>query len=142
MAVQVAAKKSIVLISFVLFSLIFVGVIFSLTNEVVFKENQDASYISWLIIAYLAGLSMIILPCTLPLVFIIVPLSMGQGYKKGLTMALLFGAGLTLTISAYGIAIAGFGQTVSLDQISTVMFLVAGIAAFLFGLSQLKLINL
>ena len=142
MSVQVGAKKSMVMLSFALFSLVFVGAIFALTNEAIVEETQETSYFSWLIIAYVAGLSMIVLPCTLPLVFIIVPLSMGQGYKKGLTMALLFGAGLTLTISAYGIAIAGFGQTVSLDQISTVMFLVAGIAAFLFGLSQLKLINL
>ncbi len=142
MSVQVGAKKSMVILSFALFSLVFVGAIFALTNEAIVEETQETSYFSWLIIAYVAGLSMIVLPCTLPLVFIIVPLSMGQGYKKGLTMALLFGAGLTLTISAYGIAVAGFGQTVSLDQISTVMFLVAGIAAFLFGLSQLKLINL
>ncbi len=142
MSVQVGAKKSMVILSFALFSLVFVGAIFALTNEAIVKETQETSYFSWLIIAYVAGLSMIVLPCTLPLVFIIVPLSMGQGYKKGLTMALLFGAGLTLTISAYGIAVAGFGQTVSLDQISTIMFLVAGIAAFLFGLSQLKLINL
>ena len=142
MSVQVGAKKSMVILSFALFSLVFVGAIFALTNEAIVKETQETSYFSWLIIAYVAGLSMIVLPCTLPLVFIIVPLSMGQGYKKGLTMALLFGAGLTLTISAYGIAVAGFGQTASLDQISTVMFLVAGIAAFLFGLSQLKLINL
>lgn len=142
MSVQVGAKKSMVILSFTLFSLVFVGAIFALTNEAIVEGTQETSYFSWLIIAYVAGLSMIVLPCTLPLVFIIVPLSMGQGYKKGLTMALLFGAGLTLTISAYGIAVAGFGQTVSLDQISTVMFLVAGIAAFLFGLSQLKLINL
>ncbi|MFB5623926.1 MAG: hypothetical protein ACE5RP_03295, partial [Nitrosopumilus sp.] len=53
---------------------------------------------------------------------------MGQGYKKGLTMALLFGLGLTLTITAYGIGIATIGQTASLDQASTVMFLIAGIA--------------
>ena len=142
MSVQVGAKKSMVILSFALFSLVFVGAIFALTNEAIVEETQETSYFSWLIIAYVAGLSMIVLPCTLPLVFIIVPLSMGQGYKKGLTMALLFGAGLTLTISAYGIGVAGFGQTASLDQISTVMFLVAGIAAFLFGLSQLKLINL
>jgi cytochrome c-type biogenesis protein len=142
MSVQVGAKKSIILILFALFSLIFVGVIFSLTSHVVVEENQNASYLSWLIIAYVAGLSMIVLPCTLPLVFIIVPLSMGQGYKKGLSMAVLFGAGLTLTISAYGIGVAALGQTTSLDQISTIMFLVAGIAAFLFGLSQLSLVKL
>jgi len=142
MSVQVGVKKPLVLLLFALFSLIFVGVIFSLTNEVVVKENQDASYLSWLIIAYVAGLSMIVLPCTLPLVFIIVPLSLGKGYKKGLFMALLFGAGLTLTISVYGIGVASLGQTASLDQISIFMFLVAGIAAFVFGLSQLKLIKL
>ncbi len=142
MSVQVAAKKSIVIISFVLFSFIFVGVIFSLTSDFALGINQDVSYPSWLIIAYVAGLSMIVLPCTLPLVFIIVPLSMGQGYKKGLFMAMLFGAGLTITITAYGLGVSALGKTASIDQVSTFMFLIAGIAAFLFGLSQLKLINL
>jgi len=142
MSVQVGAKKSMLVVAFALFSLIFVGLIFSITNQTVVEENQEASYLSWLIIAYVAGLSMIVLPCTLPLVFIIVPLSMGQGYKKGLSMALLFGAGLILTITSYGLGVAALGQTASLNQISTVMFLVAGIAAFLFGLSQLKLIRL
>jgi len=48
------------------------------------------------ILSFAGGVSNIVLPCTLPLVFIIVPLSMGKGYKKGLIMALLFGLGLTL----------------------------------------------
>lgn len=142
MSSQLGARKSLVIICFVLFSFIFVGGIFSLTNEVVVEEYQESSYLSWLTIAYVAGLSMIVLPCTLPLVFIIVPLSMGKGYKKGLSMSLLFGAGLTITIAAYGTGVAILGQTASLDQVSTIMFLIAGIAAFLFGLSQLKLINL
>jgi len=130
------------LISFILISLIFVGVIFSVTSDFTVESQGSTTYLSWLIIAYVAGLSMIILPCTLPLVFIIVPLSMGKGYKKGLTMALLFGAGLTITIAAYGTGVAMIGETASLDQVSTIMFLIAGIAAFLFGLSQLKLISL
>jgi len=142
MSSQVFAKKSLVLISFILISLIFVGVIFSITSDFAVENQGSTTYLSWLIIAYIAGLSMIILPCTLPLVFIIVPLSMGKGYKKGLTMALLFGAGLTITIAAYGAGVAIIGETASLDQVSTVMFLIAGIAAFMFGLSQLKLISL
>jgi len=142
MSVQVAAKKSIVLISFILFSFIFVGIIFSLTSDIAVGLNQDISYPSWLIIAYVAGLSMIVLPCTLPLVFIIVPLSMGKGYKKGLLMALLFGVGLTITITAYGLGVSALGKNASLDQVSIFMFLIAGIAAFIFGLSQLKLLNL
>ena len=131
-----------VLVLFILFSLIFVGVIFSVTSELAVEGKEHTSFLTWTIIAYVAGLSMIVLPCTLPLVFIIVPMSMGHGYKKGLSMALLFGAGLTITITLYGFGVAFLGQTASLDQISTIMFLIAGIAAFLFGLSQLKLIKL
>lgn len=142
MSIQVTARKLTTIVSFILFSLVFLGIIFSLTNDVMVKGNEDVSYLSWLVISYVAGLSMIILPCTLPLVFIIVPLSMGQNSKKGLVMALLFGIGLTITITAYGTGVAILGKTASLDQISVVMFLIAGIAAFVFGLSQLKLVTL
>ncbi len=141
MSNSILAKKSGVIIAFVLFSFIFLGVIFSLTSNLAIKSGSEFSYTSWLVISYVAGLSMIILPCTLPLVFIIIPLSMGKGYKKGLTMALLFGAGLTTTITLYGLAVATIGKTASLDQFSTIMFLIAGIAGFVFGLSQLKLIT-
>lgn len=142
MSLQVSAKKSLIFALFVVFSLIFVGGIFAATSDIAIGAGQQLSYPSWLIISYVSGLSMIILPCTLPLVFIIIPLSMGKGGKKGLTMALLFGMGLTITISIYGIVIGAIGQTATLDQISIYMFLIAGIAAFLFGLSQLKLIEL
>lgn len=131
-----------VLISFALFSLIFIGIVFSFGTSSVVDDKEHASYLSWIVIAYVAGLSMIVLPCTLPLVFIIVPLSMGKGYKKGLSMALLFSLGLVITITSYGVGIAAIGQSASLDQASTVMFLIAGIAAFIFGLSQLKIISL
>jgi cytochrome c-type biogenesis protein len=137
----ILVKKSGVIIAFVLFSFIFLGIIFSLTTDISVKSGSEFSYPSWLVIAYVAGLSMIILPCTLPLVFIIIPLSMGKGYKKGLSMALLFGAGLVTTITLYGLAVAAIGKTASLDQFSTIMFLIAGIAGFVFGLSQLKLIE-
>ena len=142
MSSQVVAKKYLIGILFVLFSLIFVGGIFGITNDTAISAGHELSYPSWLIISYLAGLSMIILPCTLPLVFIIIPLSMGKGGKKGLVMASLFGVGLTITIMVYGLGIGVLGQTADLDQISIFMFLIAGIAAFLFGLSQLKLFEL
>ncbi|MGQ0792052.1 MAG: cytochrome c biogenesis CcdA family protein [Nitrosopumilaceae archaeon] len=142
MSLQIEAKKSMVLISFVLLSFIILGIVYSLTSDVAVRAGQSLEYPSWLVIAYLAGLSMIILPCTLPLVFIIVPMSMGHGYKKGLLMALLFGAGLTIMITSYGIGVSAIGKSASLDQVSFLMFLVAGIAAFVFGLSQLKMFSI
>lgn len=142
MSLQIQTKKSLVLVSFVLLSFIFVGIIYALTSDVAVNAGQSFEYPTWLVIAYLAGLSMIILPCTLPLVFLIVPMSMGKGYKKGLLMSLFFGAGLTIMITIYGLGVSALGKTASLDQVSFLMFLIAGIAAFVFGLSQLKIISI
>lgn len=93
-----------------------------------------------LTLAYTSGLSMIVLPCTLPAVFVIVPLSLGRGYRRGFTMAALFGPGLTVTITAYGVAVAYLGQILYLDRLPLLMWLVAGLAAYVFGLSELGLI--
>lgn len=95
-----------------------------------------------LALAYAAGLSMIILPCTLPLAFIIVPMSAGEGYKKGLLMAVLFGLGLTITITIYGILMAYLGQVLGLGAATPIILLLAGIASYLFGLRQLQLFSL
>lgn len=92
------------------------------------------------ILSFAGGVSNIVLPCTLPLVFIIVPLCMGKGYKKGLAMALLFGLGLTVMLAIYGGAIALVGKYLGLDQATRILYIIAGIAAFIFGLSTLALI--
>ena len=93
-----------------------------------------------LTLAYTSGLSMIVLPCTLPAVFVIVPLSLGRSARRGFTMALLFGLGLTLTIGAYGVAVAYLGKILYLDKVTLLMWLTAAVAAYLFGLSELGLI--
>ena len=92
-------------------------------------------------LAYTAGLSMIVLPCTLPAVLVIIPLSLGRGARKGFGMACLFGLGLTLTIGAYGVAVAGLGKILYLDQVTLWMWFVAAVAAYLFGLSELGLLR-
>jgi cytochrome c-type biogenesis protein len=94
-----------------------------------------------LVLAYVAGLSMIFLPCTLPLAFIIVPLTMGQSPRKGLTMALLFGLGVSITLAFYGVLTASIGSFLGVDKATRIMFTVAGTAALLFGLSELKLVR-
>ena len=94
-----------------------------------------------LLLSYAAGLSMIFLPCTLPLAFIIVPLTMGQKPKKGLIMALLFGLGISITLAFYGALTASIGSFLGVDKATRVMFTIAGFAALIFGLSELKLIN-
>jgi cytochrome c-type biogenesis protein len=125
-------RISLVTTAFVLFSVIIVALVYLSTST---------STAATATLSFAGGVSNIFLPCTLPLAFIIVPLSMAQEYKKGLIMALLFGAGLIITLAAYGVAIAFMGQYLGLDQATRVMYAVAGIAALLFGLAELKLVN-
>lgn len=95
-----------------------------------------------LTLSFVSGLSMIFLPCTLPLAFVIVPLTMGKDPKKGLIMALTFTLGLTITLSFYGIFIAAVGKAFGLKSDAEVYaVLLGGFAAFIFGLSEVGLIK-
>lgn len=118
--------------AFILFSIILIG-LFSLWTSPEFIPGYS--------LAFLAGISMIFLPCTFPLVFIIVPLALSRKIGKGLMMALLFGAGLTLTFTLYGIALGWFGGFVALYKVISWMLILGGIAALVFGISELNLIK-
>ncbi len=125
-------RAYLVISVFILFSIFLVGMFWLSTTPVTTVT---------LSLAYLAGLSMIVLPCTLPLVFIIVPLCMGKDYKKGLGMALLFGIGMIITLTLYGVVLALLGQSLGLMKVVQYMFLLAGGLALIFGLSELRLIK-
>ena len=126
-------------IALILFAIITISIFYLFG---VSKDTVDFTF------AYIAGISMIVLPCTLPLVFIIVPLAIGKGYKKGLWMAILFGLGLAITITIYGIFIALAGNVIGLDEaaskagvFSKFLFMIGGAIAITFGLSELGLIK-
>jgi len=133
-------KTGLIALAFILFSIIILGITYLATSGISADKAVTLPYSLWLIVSYTAGLSMIFLPCTLPLAFVIIPLSMGKGYKKGLYMALLFGLGLTVTITAYGIVTAIAGNVIGLSGATRAMFLIGGGAALLFGLSELRLL--
>ncbi len=134
-----AVKKKLILTAFVLFSVLLVGIFYLFTSA-----GQTAN----IAFAYAVGLSMIVLPCTLPLAFVIVPMAMGKSPKKGFLMSVFFGLGLAITLSIYGFFVALIGKSIGLDQaigeagtVSKVLFIIGGLAAFIFGLSELNLIK-
>ncbi|MCH7641334.1 hypothetical protein IID22_04000, partial [Patescibacteria group bacterium] len=94
-----------------------------------------------LTLSFAAGLSMIFLPCTLPMAFVIVPMAMGKNPKKGFLMALSFGLGLTLTLSFYGVFIAALGKILGLTAATQGMLMIGGGAALIFGLSEIRLLK-
>lgn len=120
--------------AFILFSIILIG-LFWLSNT-----TKDQA--GWLAFSYATGLSMIVLPCTLPLAFVIVPLAMGKDPKKGLGIAFAFALGVTITLSMYGALIAKLGAIVGLDQAKDTMYLIAGVFAVVFGFGELGLIKM
>ena len=135
-------KKTLVFVIFGLFSIIFVGVVFAFTTELSPEASQSYTFSSWLVLAYAAGLSMIVLPCTLPFVFMIVPMTVDKGFKKGLLTASLFGLGLITTLTLYGGGLAFLGQITGLNQLSTWLMLFAGIVTYAYGLHRIGLIKI
>jgi len=129
---QLQSKILLATIGFILLSIIVVGLFFL---------AGSTTGTTSLLLAYAAGLSMIFLPCTLPLAFIIVPLTMAQKPKPGLIMALLFGLGISITLAFYGILTASIGSFLGVDKATRIMFTIAGIAALLFGFSEIKLLK-
>lgn len=133
-AVQKKSRTILVVTAFILFSIFVLGMFFIAVSDL------EKSAI--LTLSFVAGLSMIFLPCTLPLVFIVVPLALSGNPKKGFIIALLFGLGLSITLSIYGVAIALLGGWLGLTTATEYMFMIGGAAAFVFGLAELKFIKL
>lgn len=126
------AKTLLILASFILFSAMAIG-LFSL-----FTSTQ---FIPGFSLAFLAGISMIFLPCTFPLVFVIVPLALSRHIGKGLIMAVLFGLGLILTFSLYGLALSWLGGFIQLYKVISYMLIFGGATALVFGVSELGLVK-
>lgn len=126
-------KVLLVSIAFILFSIFVLGISWLATTP---------ALTAGLVLSYVAGLSMIVLPCTLPLVFVIIPLAMGKSPLKALGMAVLFGLGLAVTLSFYGAAVGFVGGYIGMNQFVRGMLGLAGLMALAFGLRELGLWNL
>lgn len=137
------SKKILLFILFALLAVIVFGLFWFF-----FGLGADAPVgLGWYLFSFAAGLSMIVLPCTLPLAFVIVPLSMGKGPAKGLFIAIAFGLGVAITLSMYGIITAIIGKVAieglgaSLDTVKNWLYFIAGVFAYLFALGELGLVK-
>lgn len=135
-------KTSIAIITLGIFAVITFGLIWFF-----FLGPDTPVGIGWYLFSFASGLSMIVLPCTLPLAFVIVPLSMGKGAAKGLGIALMFGLGVAIMLSIYGIIAAVIGEVAigtlgaPLEVVKNWLYLFAGLFAYLFALGEIGLIK-
>lgn len=123
------------------------AIIFGLLYLFVIAPSIPAGNVGWFLFSFATGLTMIIMPCTLPLAFVIVPLSMGKGLVRGLGMAIAFGLGIAFTLSLYGVAAALLGGVAidalgaDIESLKNWVYFIAGTFALLFALSEIGLLN-
>lgn len=122
------SKVALVTTAFILFSIFVVGMGWLATTP---------SLAASVLLSYVAGLSMIVLPCTLPLVFVIIPMALGKSPLKAFLMAVLFGLGLSITLSFYGAAVGFVGGYIGMNQFIRGMLGLAGLMAIIFGVREL-----
>lgn len=140
-AVSDKARHWLIFLVFGLASVIVLGLIAA------FLGTSSPEGFGWYLFSYAMGLTMIVLPCTFPLAFVIVPLSLGKGPVKGLGMALAFGIGVAVTLSMYGVLAAVIGKTfissfgLQAEMLKNWLYFIAGMIAYLFALGELGLIN-
>ena len=94
-----------------------------------------------LLLTYAGGMAMLLTPCRFPVVLGIVPLCKRGSAGRGLVLALLFGLGLTITQTLWGVAIAAVGNLFALTEVARYLSLMGGVAAYVFGLSTLALVR-
>lgn len=130
-------SKGLIAAAIAFFVVIVVGLI------IAFNTSGNPVGAGWYVFSFTMGLTMIVLPCTFPLAFVIVPLAMGKGPAKGFMIAAAFGTGIVIMLSLYGVAAATLGKLAisglgaDLEAVKNVMYLVAGIFAFVFALGEL-----
>lgn len=125
-------------ISFVAFAFI----LFSIITISIFTFLIDRSMAAGFTLSYIAGLSTIFLPCTLPLIPIALPIAASESPRKGLGAALLFVAGMVITLSIYGVVFAYGGEIAFLPTMVVISGIVGGGLTYVFGLSGLGLIKM
>ncbi len=123
------------------------SIIFGLLYLFVIAPSVPDGSVGWYLFSFATGLTMIVMPCTLPLAFVIVPLSMGKGMVKGISMAVAFGVGVAFTLSLYGVAAALLGKfalgalTTDLETMKNWIYFGAGSLALVFALSEIGLMK-
>jgi cytochrome c-type biogenesis protein len=136
------ARTTLIVVLFALLAAIAFGLFWFF-----FISSSAPQGFGWYLFSFAAGLSMIVLPCTLPLAFVIVPLSMGKGVTKGFFIALAFGLGVAFTLSLYGVFAAILGKVAigslgaPLEVVKNWLYFIAGAFAYLFALGELGLLK-
>ncbi len=123
-------------------SLLFAAALLGLSVVTILTFSMQRYESTTLALAYAGGMAMLLTPCRFPVVLGIVPLCKRGSPARGVALALLFGAGLTVTQTLWGVVIGGVGGVFGLSEVARYLSLAGGAVAYAFGLSMLGLVSL
>ncbi len=132
------------LIAFVVIACLFLGIFFTAALGGVGEEGAAG----WFLFSFASGVMALILPCTFPLLFVVIPLALGRGVLRSLGMILTFSLGVITVLTLYGVLIAYAGQIGSsflpypVSLILDWLYLFGGIFAYVLALGELGLVRL
>lgn len=138
--------KVIVLVSAVL-AVVIVGAVSLWTTIFLPIATMEVNRVGWYLFSFISGISMIVLPGTLPLTLVIISLSLGRGFGRGVGMALSFGLGISVMLSMYGVLAAVLGEAglrvagAEVADIKNWVYFIAGFFAYVFALSEIGLVK-
>ncbi len=135
----------IVTISFVALSLTFVA-------APAFASSIATDGMWWYLFSFISGLISVVLPCSLPIIFVVIPLALGGKSKKSpesaLGMIFAFALGVMLILSLYGGMVAYFGGwamsffQLKSEMVVNWMYYFSGIFAYILALGEIGLVNI
>ena len=132
------------LIAFVVVACLFLGIFFTAALGGVSEEGAAG----WFLFSFVSGIMALVLPCTFPLLFVVIPLALGRGVLRSLAMILTFSLGVMTVMTLYGIVI-GYAGEIGFSflpyPVSTMLdwlYVFGGIFAYALALGELGLIRL
>lgn len=101
----------------------------------------------WYFLSFVIGLSMIVLPATLPVALITKPIATKTGSLNGVLAVLSFGFGVVITLSFYGVLISWIGKMglsflhLRTEDVLGWVYFFSGIFVYFFSLSEIGLLR-
>lgn len=127
--------------------LVIIGIVFLLLPLPFLFTHIGFVGFAWYFLSFVIGLSMIVLPATLPVALIAVPIATKKGFLSGMIAVLSFGFGVMITLSFYGILISWVGKIglsflhLRTEDVLSWVYFFSGIFVYIFSLSEIGLLH-
>lgn len=138
--------KTIVVL-FLAISVVSIGIILAWVHILSPFAGSDIIQSGWLVFAFVSGLTMIVLPCSLPMALVVVSYSRGSSRWIGMSTALAFGLGVSTILVIYGIfaALAGSAAlslaNMQTGDIKNWIYFIGGCFGYIIALSEIGVLK-